>query len=156
MSDSKAKLQNVTQPDFDNPVSFLRRLGAILYDGLIVFGLIFLSAQWFPLIPEALQTSAVIRLLKQVYILGIGYAFFGWFWCHSGQTLGMKSWKIGVVNNEGYRINAKQALIRYLVALVSWAVVGLGFFWSIFDRQGRTWHDILSDTYLISTKTQKK
>jgi len=34
--------------------------------------------------------------------------------------------------------------------------VGLGFIWSLFDKQKRSWHDIYSDTQLVRIPKQKK
>jgi uncharacterized RDD family membrane protein YckC len=38
---------------------------------------------------------------------------------------------------------------RYAVATVSLAAFGLGFLWSLFDRERRTWHDLASHTKLV-------
>jgi uncharacterized RDD family membrane protein YckC len=34
--------------------------------------------------------------------------------------------------------------------------VGLGFIWSLFDKQKRSWHDIYSDTQLVQVPKRKK
>ncbi len=39
-------------------------------------------------------------------------------------------------------------LLRFMVAIASWLCAGLGFFWSLFDKQKRTWHDIYSNTHV--------
>ena len=44
----------------------------------------------------------------------------------------------------------RQALIRLAVAQASWLCAGLGFFWQLWDRQARTWHDIASGTQLVT------
>ena len=76
----------------------------------------------------------------------------GGFWLRTGQTLGMLAWRLRVVQSDnGRSITWKQALIRYFVALLSWAAVGLGFAWALFDRNRNTWHDLLSGTELRMT-----
>jgi uncharacterized RDD family membrane protein YckC len=33
--------------------------------------------------------------------------------------------------------------------LLSWLPLGLGYFWILFDREGRAWHDRLSRTRVV-------
>jgi uncharacterized RDD family membrane protein YckC len=40
-------------------------------------------------------------------------------------------------------------LLRYLVAGLSLAALGLGFLWPLLDAQRRSWHDIASGTRLL-------
>jgi len=82
------------------------------------------------------------------------WLYFSWFWVKAGQTLGMKTWKTLVVSDTGERISWKQATIRYLVAMVSWGAVGIGFVWSLFDSKKRTWHDMASHSYLVQSDDQ--
>ncbi len=131
------------------PASLLRRLGAILYDALILFSIIFLGAQWFPLIPETMQAHWLVMFSKQLYILGLCFLFFGWFWTHSGQTIGMRAWRLRVVTEDGQTITWAQALMRFISAALSWVAIGLGYLWSVFEVEKRTWHDMASNTRLV-------
>ncbi|WP_164555931.1 RDD family protein, partial [Pseudomonas viridiflava] len=74
----------------------------------------------------------------------------------SGQTLGMQVWGVRVQNADGARISLWQALLRFVVSIASWLCVGLGFIWSLFDKQKRSRHDIYSDTQLVRIPKQKK
>jgi uncharacterized RDD family membrane protein YckC len=85
----------------------------------------------------------------QLYLLLIAFAFFGWFWVHGGQTLGMRAWRLRLVSADGGPVSWKQAAIRFAAALLSWSCLGLGFFWALIDREKRAWHDRLSGTRLI-------
>ena len=141
-------------PEDMNSARLPRILGAIIYDTLIVFAIIFVAAQWFPLLPEQYQTHIAIKLLKQIYVLGIAFLYFGYSWRRGGQTIGMKSWRIQVQNSgkdieENTQPGWKQCLIRYLVAIISWLPAGLGFIWTLFDAKHRSWHDIASSTRLV-------
>jgi uncharacterized RDD family membrane protein YckC len=139
--------------------SLPRILGAIFYDLIIVFSIIFIAAQWFPLVPEHLQNSLVLTLFKQIYMLGISFLYFAYSWQHGGQTIGMKSWRIKLLaDNTAQRssrhdkqmaIAWRQSAIRYLIAIVSWLVVGMGFTWIIFSPQHKSWHDMASGTHLV-------
>jgi uncharacterized RDD family membrane protein YckC len=54
---------------------------------------------------------------------------------------------------DGARITWAQALIRYLTAYLSWLALGLGFWWSLWDKDRKTWHDRLSGTELRSAES---
>ncbi len=139
--------------------SLPRILGAIFYDLIIVFSIIFIAAQWFPLVPEQFQSSPVLVLFKQLYILGISFLYFAYSWQHGGQTIGMKAWRIKLLQNssthhasaqnEQYAIGWRQSSIRYSVAIISWLIVGMGFIWVVFSHHHTSWHDMASGTQLV-------
>lgn len=137
------------------PPALWRRLAAAFYDSLIVLALWFLgTALILPLTHgEAVASSDLLAIMAyRLYLLGIGFLFFAGFWTRSGQTLGMLAWRVRVVQSPtGASITWKQALLRYLAALFSWLVVGLGFIWSLFDSERKAWHDRLSGTELRMT-----
>lgn len=70
-------------------------------------------------------------------------------WRGIGRTLGMRPWRLQVLAVDGGIAGARALWLRYAVATVSLAAVGLGFAWSLVDRQRRTWHDIASRTALV-------
>lgn len=137
-----------------DPVVLWRRLAAACYDSFIVLALWFIgTALVMPLSHGAITPEhPLAELLYQLYLLAIGYAFFAGFWLRDGQTLGMLAWRVRLVSSrDGGRVSLRQTLIRYLAAILSWACLGLGFWWSLFDRENRTWHDRLSGTELLKT-----
>lgn len=129
-----------------------RRLLAILYDTIVVLAVLFIAT--VPVVfltGGALEESLLYRTALQAYELLVGFAFFGGFWRFGGQTIGMRAWRIRVVRANGERLRWRDAALRYLVAIMSWAVLGLGFVWSLFDPERRTWHDMASGTRLVRT-----
>jgi len=139
-----------TNPDAGpQPTTLLRRLGAIIYDTLLLFSA--LVACTLVLLPfnggKAIQPH---NILYKVYLLGVSFVYFGWQWTRGGHTLGMRSWRIRVENEDGSRITWAQAALRFLTAIVSWLTAGLGFLWSLFDRRRRCWHDLASRTRLVT------
>lgn len=126
----------------------LRRLAAIVYDLLLLLAVLFAATAM--LLPvnggEAFSSRQVFFPL---YLLAISFFFYAWFWTHGGQTLGLRAWKIKVLTFDHAPINWQQALVRFIAAIVSWAVLGLGFWWIIFDKNQRSWHDKLSKTALF-------
>jgi uncharacterized RDD family membrane protein YckC len=130
-----------------------RRLAAAAYDGLVVLALWFVATGLIlPLTHgQALDSSRPLaEALYRLYLLAVGFAFFGGFWVRSGQTLGMLAWRVEVVNAEDSgAIRWRQALVRYLAAILSWIALGAGFWWSLWDAEKKTWHDRLSGTELV-------
>ncbi len=131
-------------------VSLLRRFGAILYDFFLLITVLFI-ASFLVVVPFNLKPENPFFFLYQAYIFVVAFIFFAWFWTHNGQTLGMRTWKIQLVNDDDSAISWGTALIRYSVATLSWLALGLGFLWSLWDKQHRTWHDIASKTKLVRT-----
>lgn len=133
---------------------FLRRLGAQIYDALL------LLAVWFLATAIALpfnhgQAFTSSQWFFPFYLLTVSLVFYVWFWTHGGQTLGMRAWKIKVLNTEFQAISWQQAVMRFFAAGISWLFFGLGFVWVVMDRQGLAWHDKLSATRLVQLSTEK-
>ncbi|MEM6511901.1 MAG: RDD family protein [Pseudomonadota bacterium] len=130
------------------PSGILRRLGAILYDSLLILALLFLAT--IPFIAyndgESVETGNPVF---QLWIVFVVYVFFVGFWSTKGRTLGMQSWGLQLETPEGERVGLAAASIRYFAAILSWASVGIGFLWQLVDPDKLTWHDRLSNTRLM-------
>lgn len=154
-------------PDNYAPVSLLKRLLAIIYDLFLLIAVFFAVG-----IPLSILTTFIFNagdaiteehrfyLLNQIIILGSLFIaslfFYGWFWTHGGQTLGMKTWRIMLISNNAEKISWKQAVQRYFAAILSWLVLGMGFLLSLLDDRKRCWHDMLSNSYLVQLEKAKK
>ncbi len=134
------------------PVGFRRRLGAIVYDTLLLLGLLFIATAL--LLPMTGGEAITRNPFYSTYLFFICFMFYGWFWTHGGQTLGMRAWKIRIQQRNGTGISWWQALLRFLVAIISWLALGLGFFWMLADREQMTWYDRYSETVLVLLKPQ--
>lgn len=144
-----------------------RRLMALLYDALIIAGLwmaygflAMLVTSTFGALnchPEALDyTPCVGGPLYQLGLLAVTVAYFFWSWRAAGQTIGMRAWRMMLANNNGVQLSWRQCVIRALVAPVSLACAGLGFFWGLFRNDGATWHDLASDSEVRVLPKKKK
>lgn len=129
--------------------SFLRRLGAIIYDTLLVLALLILATIPFIAARGGEFVEPQDNFGFQLTLLAVMYAFFVGFWTRKGRTLGMQSWGLQVEAVGGGRPSPGQATLRFFAAILSWAVVGLGFLWQLVDRDKLTWHDRLSNTRLV-------
>lgn len=94
------------------------------------------------------------NLLYDAFLLLLAYLYFCWHWVKGGQTLGMRSWHVYIVNETDTSINWKQASLRYVSSLLSLIIIGLGFLWAIIDKEKYSLHDHLSKTRLIVYKNQ--
>lgn len=134
-----------------NPAHLLRRLGAVCYDTLLLIAVLFVAGLPLPLIPESLRFDPWVRYATLIYLLLVSFVFFGWFWTHGGQTLGMRAWRIRVIDNRQRELTWKLAWRRFAWSIISWALLGTGFLWSLFDSERRTLHDRFSGTRLVHT-----
>jgi uncharacterized RDD family membrane protein YckC len=141
--------------DIDNAAvpGLWRRLAAIFYDIWLVAAIWLLGATADTFIRAALGAdSTEYHLPLQLYLLISPAVFFSWFWIHGGQTLGMRSWRLKLLDKGGSRVTLGQSLVRYAAALLSLLPLGLGYLWVLFDRDGMAWHDRLSNTRLVMLK----
>jgi len=118
------------------------------YDSLLLLAVLMTAtALLLPLTGgEAIVNWA--RWPYRLYLLVVGCGFFAVFWHFGGQTLGMRAWRLQLRGSAG-PVSWREAWLRSLTSLLSWVPLGLGFLWSLFDDQQRTWHDRLSGTRLI-------
>jgi len=136
----------------------IRRLAAMFYDSLLCIALMMVVTLLYQqVLLRLLYGSDQLQLLAEAGRLDIDpllstlllfsvFGFFAKFWTHTGQTLGMQVWGIRIQNADGTAIDLWQALLRFLIALVSLICLGLGYWWILVDKQKRTWHDIYSES----------
>ncbi len=102
-----------------------KRLMALIYDALLLVAVLFLAMALLLLLMRGESLPAGNPLLS-LYLLGVSYLFFGWFWTHGGQTLGMRAWRLRLQQQDGRNINWQQAAIRVFGALPGWIVMFIG------------------------------
>ncbi len=120
--------------------SLLRRLGALLYDGILLLGLLMLAIL-FLIVPYDLMATRpyphhgdlLYRTLLQAYLLAVIGGFYVYFWTHGGQTLGMRTWRFRVLRDDGAPLKTADALRRFAWATLSLAPAGLGLWWCLLD-----------------------
>lgn len=127
-----------------------RRLLAILYDTMVLVCVIFIAWQPVPLLPLDQLPPLVSQALRLAYLFSITFLFFGWFWTHGGQTIGMRAWQLKLLSTAtGASPGWRQCWIRYIVAIVSWMAFGLGYLSALFNSRNAAWHDLASATQLV-------
>jgi uncharacterized RDD family membrane protein YckC len=137
---------------------FFRRSCAFYIDVAIIFALsYFLFYLTYVAYSVGLAAHGQVLTLDRLgfflSILGVMWVFLvaGYFvLLHGmdGRTVG--KWLLGlrVVTAYGNPITYRQAFSRFVCTIPS-ALFGLGFFWILWSREKRGWHDILARTWVI-------
>lgn len=122
-----------------------RRLAALCYDALLLLALLFVATLPWVLFARGEPLDPLAHVAYRGYLIGVSGLFFGWFWTHGGQTLGMRAWRLRLTGNDGGAVKPRAAAIRFAVGLASLGLLGLGFWWALFGTR-RTWHDRAANT----------
>ena len=165
-----------------HPGTFKRLLSA-LYDSFLILATTFLAtALTLPFTKG--DVAAGKNIYMSLYLLLVIYVFYGWFWTHGGQTLGMRAWKLKLVQIDGTAVNWQQSFVRVITGLPAWGLffIGLlvwivperitlsqtlsaipgwslavaGFIWVLLDTRSNNWRDKLSGTHIIMTENNKR
>lgn len=139
-----------------------RRLGALLYDGLLIGGIAMLAT----FVPVIATNAPLPRAAGLAILLGSAVLFCSYFWVRHGRTLGMQAWRLRLASTTGGPVTISQALARYLVVLPgvlllqggelfpALIIFGLLYFqaaylWALFNAERATWADLLSKTRVV-------
>ena len=129
------------------PAGLLVRLAAMFYDTLLLLSALLIATAIALMVTKG--TLHTHNPFFRTLLFLICFSFYAWFWLHGGQTLGMRAWKLRLQNINGRPITIWQALLRFLVAIPSLALAGLGFFWMLVDKDSRTWYDRFSESVIV-------
>lgn len=138
------------------PAGLIPRLAAMVYDLLLIISIAMLYGAVFLTFKHSVL-EIELQPGQRATIGNVGFfgmfvlveSFFWYFWCRGGQTLGMRTWRLQLRSTRGGEVSFSQALMRGLIAPFSLALLGLGYFWCLLDKQGATWHDRLSGTEVV-------
>lgn len=156
--------------------SLPRRMACWLYEGLLMFGVVFIAGYLFGTLSQT-RNAMDNRHALQAFLFVIFGIYFVWLWA-KGQTLAMKTWDIRVVDRAYQPITQARALLRYvlswlwflppLIAIAPFQLSGpesvviiMGWIaiWAILSRfhpERQFWHDALAGTRLISVQRKAK
>lgn len=149
----------------------MRRMACWLYEGMLLFGVVFISGYLFGTLSQT-RHALDNRHALQAFVSVVFAIYFTWFWS-KGQTLAMKTWDIRLVDASGQPVTQPRALARYLLSwlwllppLAAIAPLGLSLgesfvvvagwvaVWAILSRfhpQRQFWHDAWAGTRLVSS-----
>jgi uncharacterized RDD family membrane protein YckC len=132
-----------------------RRLATMIYDLLLLFGVIVMAAALYFGIFQWITGGEVIdgaaMLLFQAYLIAVILGYYVYFWTGGRQTLGMRAWRTQLVGSDAGPLAVTDALRRLLFAALTVAPAGAGLLWVLLDRDGLAWYDRLSETRPVLT-----
>ncbi|HZN24582.1 MAG TPA: RDD family protein [Burkholderiales bacterium] len=127
-----------------------RRAASLFYEALLLAAVL-----WCAMLPlTALQSYLHFgphRAFYQLYLTVVAGIYFTLQWTRGGQTLAMKTWHLKLVARDGSAITGRQAVFRYVAALIGAAFFGAGFLWALVDRNRSFLHDRLAATRIVRT-----
>ncbi|WP_072632980.1 RDD family protein [Pandoraea apista] len=106
-----------------------RRLLSMVYESLLLFGVLFLAGYLFSALTQQ-RSGLMYRHAMQTWLFLVLGAYFVWFWTHGGQTLAMKTWKIRLVDAQGQPVRAGRAILRYVLAWL-WVLPAMALDWAL-------------------------
>jgi len=102
-------------PPLPRAAPLLRRMAAFLYEGVLVFGILFATGLVYAVTVRQTHGLAHRTGLIAACFLVLGLYFVGLWW-RSGQTLAMKTWHLRIVAADGGPLSPRRALARYLAS----------------------------------------
>lgn len=135
------------------PAGFGRRLAALAYDVLLLAALLmtFTAVTLCFTHGQAVvreTAGAFVYLYRAGLLLVIG-GYFVLNWVRTGQTLGMRAWRLFTVDEHGRKVGLGAALLRAGCAVIAWAPAGLGVLWLYLDSEHLALQDRLSRTRVL-------
>lgn len=106
-----------------------KRLLVVIYDGFLLAGTLLFSAFILVLLGVHPEHSWS-RMINLIALSLVSLFFYGWVWTHGGQSLGMKAWRVKLVNAEGGAVTWNLALLRFIYAYLQWLLIlGIIYTW---------------------------
>ena len=148
--------------EFASP-GLLRIFASMVYDSLllaavsIAYGAIVVGIDVAlfgqPEAGQRIQWSLLAKITITVGWVILLMFFYIYFWQKFGQTLGMKTWRIQLVDAQTNQlVNYSQAIKRSAAAILSLIFFGIGYWFKFINPQQRLLHDLASRTKLILLK----
>lgn len=122
------KAAGARAPAAGAPAAILRRLAALLYEGVLLFGVVWLVGLLYGVATDQRHALKGALGLQAVLFAALGI-YFVYFWSRHGQTLAMRTWRLRLEGPDGRTPGVGRAAARYLLGwlwiLPSLAIVGL-------------------------------
>jgi uncharacterized RDD family membrane protein YckC len=132
---------------------FPRRAAALIYDAFLLTALLvaFTGAALFltrgkAILPETAGPWVYAYYAGEITIIA-GYYIVNWL--RSGQTLGMRAWRLRTVDVGGGPISLRAAMLRAAFGFLAWAPAALGVLWLYLDPEHLALHDRFSQTRVV-------
>jgi len=135
------------------PATLWLRIAAGIYDlfPLIALWMLTAGAALFVVRGDVdlAHPSLAWQLGLRLALFVVTAAYFVISWARGGQTIGMRAWRLRIVDTDGKALGWMRAALRFVVACVSLLALGIGYFWCLFDARKRGWHDLAARSVLV-------
>ena len=133
-------------------IGFGKRFAAILIDTIIVGIPMYIVNILIFGYSDMINPNASSYWQSQLLSMVVGLSYYIGMWTYSnGATIGKKILKIKIVKYDGSPVTIGTAFGRYFGYILSGIIFGLGFFWVIWDKEKRGWHDKISNTKVVES-----
>ena len=140
-------MQTTSNTATSKPAGLLVRLLAMFYDSLLLLSALLIATALALMVTKGMLSYH--NPFFRTFLFLICFSFYAWFWLHGGQTLGMRAWRLRLQRLDGGPITPWQALLRFMVAIPSLAVAGLGLWWMLIDKDRLALHDRISESTIV-------
>lgn len=156
--------------------SIKRRMASWLYEGMLLFGVTFISGYLFSALTQA-KDPVAFRTPLMIFLFLVLGIYFSWL-SNKGQTLAMQTWHLKVVDKNHHNISQLRGFMRYLLSyiwflpplflasvshlppiLISLVFILWVCFWaliSLFNPYKQFWHDYLTGCFIVHQAPVKK
>jgi len=111
-----ASTRHIPDP-FPRTPTLRRRLLCMLYEGVLLFGVLMAASAVYLIARPLLQQIGLDRpYIDQAWMFLVLAFYFSWFWQRNGQTLAMQTWRIRLETAAGVPPRWPQALLRFALA----------------------------------------
>lgn len=101
---------------------------AFIYDVLILIALsLLLSALFTAGAGENFYQKEGVRAIFQALWVGMIAAYYGYSWKQSGQTIGMKAWRLKVTRQDAKALTVVDVMVRLSAATLNVFLLNLGW-----------------------------
>jgi uncharacterized RDD family membrane protein YckC len=131
---------------------FGRRFAALLYDSLLLFALLMIFTGVVLIFTRRAVLPETYGAWAYVYRAGLVGVIAGYYilnWMRSGQTLGMRAWRLRAVTDTGKPLAGRAAVLRFVCGFLAWPPAALGVLWLYLDPEHLAIHDRLSKTRVV-------
>ena len=132
--------------DFQVASSFHRFVAAAIDTGLILLGFgICVTLALF--IGGDFGEGKMFLMVLSAIFAAIAL-FYGSIWVIAGtETIGMQLADLELITLDGFPVDGRRRILRYLATSLSFCSGGLGVLWSLFDEEKLAWHDHISESF---------
>jgi uncharacterized RDD family membrane protein YckC len=131
---------------------FGRRFAALIYDSFLLFALLMIFTGVILIFTRRAVLPETYGAWAYVYRAGLICVIAGYYilnWTRSGQTLGMRAWRLRAVTEEGQPLTPRAAVLRFVYGTLAWPPAALGVLWLYLDPEHAAIHDRLSKTRVV-------